>query len=600
MLAILSDWPISTKTAALLAVLLLTSVAGIRLARSLHVPRVVGYLILGIAAHYILQLVAGGAQQLEASLGGASASIELIKSFTLGLILFTIGLEFDAAHLRAVSGHLWKLTASEILVIFPLVFVSTWAVCPQHSLFVAVILAIAAIETAPAATLMVLRQYNAKGPVTDHILAMTGMNNIAVITLFYIAFLVFAELGPANGGISAEHMNHGLLLGILLATVGSAVLGFLIGLLLSLAQTMLLRFEATLILMAFILVIIAIAKPFGLNSLIMSLFVGVAFTNFSIQPHRLREDLEPLSGPLFALFFVAAGFKLDLSLLSEVGLVGVVFLIARACGKIFGARLGVGWIGPGHRVPKNLGLAMLCQAGVAIGLGKYLMEHWGTTVDGVFVPDPAAASINAVILASVAFFELLGPLATKWTVVRAGEVKAVSLLVRPSGAASQAGTIVRRLRHSLPKQKQSATVRSDNLTARYVMRTNIQSLRENAKMSEVLKFVEHSRLNHFFVVNEDGDLIGTIDFSDLRNLMFNPMMVQIVSAYDMANTAPPVVYADQKLENIMELFHEHDVGSLPVVESAESRRFLGVVEQRDVLRVLHQRDSDEPEEESSH
>jgi Kef-type K+ transport system membrane component KefB len=238
MLPILSDWPLSTRTAALLAVLLLTSVAGIRLARSLHVPRVVGYLVLGIVAHYALQLIAGGAQQLETALGDASAIIELIKSFTLGLILFTIGLEFDAAHLRAVSGHLWKLTATEIMIIFPLVFISTWAVCPQHSLFVAIVLAIAAIETAPAATLMVLRQYNAKGPVTDHILAMTGMNNIAVITLFYIAFLIFAELGPVHGGISAEHMNNGLLLGILLATIGSAVLGFLIGLLLSLVPTL--------------------------------------------------------------------------------------------------------------------------------------------------------------------------------------------------------------------------------------------------------------------------------------------------------------------------------------------------------------------------
>ena len=102
-----------------------------------------------------------------------------------------------------------------------------------------------------------------------------------------------------------------------------------------------------------------------------------------------------------------------------------------------------------------------------------------------------------------------------------------------------------------------------------------------------LHFVEHSRLNHFYVVDNEGHFVGTINFKDLRNLMFNPMLAQMLTAYDMANTAPPLAYADQPLDELLNLFHKHDVGSLPVLENPESRRLLGVIEQRDVLRALH-------------
>jgi Kef-type K+ transport system membrane component KefB/predicted transcriptional regulator len=598
MLAV-ANWPDALVTALLVSLLLVAAVLGIRLARLAHIPRVVGYLLMGLAAKWIMQQFFGGAEGMDTALSGAFQPVELIKSLALAIILFVIGLEFDSSHLRAVGGHVWKITVTEVACIFALVFLGTLIVSETHNPVQATFLAIAAIATAPAATLLVLQQYSSKGPVTDHILAMTGLNNIAAIILFYIAFLVFAELGPAYGGIQAEHMDHGLVTGILFATLGSAIIGFLLGLALSLAQEVLTRFETMFVYFAILLAIVALSKPMGLNSLIMCLFMGVAFTNFSIQPHRLREDLEPVTGPIFALFFVLAGFKLEVHLLIEVGAVGVVFLITRTLGKILGSWWGVRWIGPHHLVPKNIGAAMLCQAGVAIGLGKYLLDHWGQTVDGNFVSHAGAQSVNAIILASVAFFELVGPLATKRTVVQAGEVTAISLLTRPSGPPSKTRIILNRLRRAVRPQAASSapTDESDHFTARYVMRTNIQSLRQDAKMSDVLKFVERSRLNHFYVVDKDGNLVGTINFSDLRHLMFNPIMVDIVTAYDMANTAPPLVMADQRLDEILELFHEHDVGSLPVIENPEQRTFLGVVEQRDVLRSLHRGNGADEEEE---
>jgi CBS domain-containing protein len=285
---------------------------------------------------------------------------------------------------------------------------------------------------------------------------------------------------------------------------------------------------------------------------------------------------------------------LELGKLKDVGAIGLAFLLARATGKIAGAALGVKWIGPGHRVSKNLGLAMLCQAGVAIGVGRYLLGHWGRTVDGQFQADPGAEFINTIILASVVVFELTGPLVTKRTVVRAGEVKAVSLLSRPAGSLSQLNTIILRLcRALMPGKKARDAAQPGRLTSRHIMRTNIESLTDTAKMSEVLRFVEHSRLGHFYVVDNEGHFVGSIDFKDLRNLVFNPALNAMLTAYDMANTAPPVALAGQPLPEVLRTFHDHDVGSLPVIENPESRRFLGVIEQRDVIRALHVREDDE-------
>lgn len=573
-----------THVGLLLAGVLVAAVIGIRLTRVVHVPRVVGYLVLGIALRISVQWAVGGADAFHQLLGEALPTAELFKSLALCLILFAIGTEFDAAHLKAVGHTLWKLTAAEAAAVGSGVLVAVWLVTRETVPVQGIFLATAAIATAPAATLHVLRQYEAKGAVTDHILAMTGLNNLASIVLFYVAFLLLAE----TGAIQVGKLEYGLFMALVLATVGSALLGFVLGLVLSMLCIAITRFESILAFFAIMLAISVTAAPLGLNALIICMFMGLTFTNFSIQPRRLRDDLVPLSGPILALFFVLAGFKLELSRLWQVGLVGVAFIAMRLGGKIIGARFGVQWAGLQYRVTPQIGLGMLCQAGVAIGLGKYLMEHWGREVNGAFVSDPGAEAVNTVIIASVAFFELIGPLGTKRTVVRAGEVKAVSLLARPGGSVREMSTVLKRLARLVSGRQAKTTEQPENVvTVRHAMRTNVETLNQGSSMVEVLHFVERSRFNHFFVVDDEGQFVGTIDFRDLRNLMFNPMMAHVLTAYDMANTAPAVALADQPLDDMLDLFHTHDVGSLPVIESHESRRLLGVVEQRDVLRLVH-------------
>lgn len=575
----------------LLAGLLIAGVIGTRISQLTHLPRVVGYLLMGIAAHYLIDWIGNcfaPLQDVPRDLA-RQASVEVL-SLGLCLILFSIGLEFDGRLIRHLRGHIWKLTLTETAVIIVLVFLGCWTAVGFKSIVAPVFLAIGAVATAPGATLLVLRQYEAKGPLTNHVLAMTGMNNLVSIVLFYVTFFIFAKVG----WIHAESMEHGLVWGLLLATVVSALVGFLLGLCLSIIHAMLTRNEVILAFFAVLMAVSACAKPLGLNSLILCMFMGIAFTNFTIQPHAFRRDVAFLTTPLLVLFFVLAGFKLDLSQLGHVGWIGFAYVVMRIVGKIGGAKMGVRWIGPRYQVPENIGIGLLCQAGVIIGLGKFLSEHWGRMVDGEWVPHEDAYLIDTVILASVAIYELAGPIFTKRAAVQAGEVKAISLLERRSGGVHEVATVLGRLRRFLAfGGANSKATEKKTYTTRDLMRTNVETLEQMARMVDVLHFVERSRLNQFYVLDAERCFVGRVNFGDLRHLMFNPMLASVVNAFDMANTSAPVAVVDQPLEEILDLFHRHNVDSLPVVDNPEHRRFLGVIEQRDVLRALHVDESGE-------
>lgn len=591
------DWPVLSKLLLLTALLLAAAAVGIPVARLLRIPRVVGYLLLGVALRAALRWLGSEIAQSDSPMSHhLHLALDSVKSLALCLILFEIGAAFDRAHLRAVREQVWKLAVAELAIVVGGVFLATWAVHGvRHdyglpAVLLPLFLGVTALATAPAATVFVLRQYDAKGPATDHIVAMTGLNNLLSISLFYIGFRLLDEAGFVH----AEHLRHGVVAGILLVTVGSAALGIVLGLIFSFLHALLSRFETVLLFLATMLALSALAQPLGISSLIACLFMGLMFVNFTIQPGHFRSELAPLTGPIFALFFVIAGFSLQLGTLAHVGGIGVAYILARLAGKIAAGALGVRWIGAHCRVPSTIGMAMLCQAGVAIGLAKYVLDHWGTTLDnGRFEPHPDAIAFNTVVLASVIVFELIGPLLTRRTAVAAGEVKAISLLPPARGSVRDVNTVVARLGAIFrPRRARDGTDPDDDLTARHVMRTNIETLRESAKMTEVLNFVQHSRLHHFFVLDSEGNLVGTIDFRVLRNVVYNPALAHFLTAYDMANTAPPVVLADRPLREVLDAFHRHDVGSLPVVESEANRRLLGVVEQRDVLRALHIKDRD--------
>ena len=125
------------------------------------------------------------------------------------------------------------------------------------------------------------------------------------------------------------------------------------------------------------------------------------------------------------------------------------------------------------------------------------------------------------------------------------------------------------------------------VTVEHIMRTNVQFIPDAASLDQVLHFIERSTYTHFPVCSETGDLAGVIHFSDVRDVIYDPSLRQLVMAIDLAETSSPVVYPDTPLAELLGLFHEANVAALPVCEHRGSRRVIGLVEQRDLLKTLH-------------
>ncbi len=230
-------------TGLLFGLLLLAAIVGGYAARMVHIPRVVGYLLGGVGLQFLLRRAIANAQPDTGPdmLEDAAVPLKAIQDLALGLILFTIGSVFERKRLWAIGPRVWRIGLLEISMVTSLVFVGcvlvSWLSSAAHSLtelaVLSALLAIAAIATAPAATLFVLQEYDAKGPITDTILAVTGFNNLVCIVAFYVCFLLFAAFGAVEtSGNVAQH--PWIAMG--LATIGSVLLGLACGTIISMVH----------------------------------------------------------------------------------------------------------------------------------------------------------------------------------------------------------------------------------------------------------------------------------------------------------------------------------------------------------------------------
>jgi Kef-type K+ transport system membrane component KefB len=581
----------------LFGLMLVAAIIGGTLAKLMRIPRIVGYLFAGIALHLILTSLLGAHEGTNVGdqLKENAFTLRAIKNLALGLILFSIGGVFERQHINRVGARILRISAAETGLVFVLVAAATataawlefahWPTAIAMSL----LLAAAALETAPAATLFVLREYDAKGPVTDTILSLTGANNILCIVLFYVAFYSLAAVGwidPTRDG------GPGILVRLSALIFGSLLLGVILGVLLSIIHSKLPAPDAMLIFFAAFLVVGAGEEwltnhpqvGFSYSFLLTALVIGAVFANVSVDPERLNTTLKIVGGPIFAGFFVLAGYQMHIDEFHTIGWIGAAYLVARAIGKLLGVYIGIRRSVEGGEIKPYLGNAMLCQATVAIGLADFVAVSLDSEIGHRFA---------AVVLGSVVLFELAGPLLTKWTAVRAGEVKAVTLLRRANVDSNRSvlSSTLQALANSIGPGRTASTKPQEELQVRHVMRRNVKFIRASDTLEEVLHFVERSQFDTFPVVDQDG-LVGMIPFADLRDIIYEPALAELVTAIDLIDPSIPPVGSDESLKTVLELFATHtEVGSLAVVESKNRSHVIGVVEQRDVLRAMHREKS---------
>ena len=452
------------------------------------------------------------------------------------------------------------------------------------NIVLALLLAAAAVATAPAATLFVLQEYEAKGPTTETILGLTGVNNVVCIVLFQATFLILASLGAIK---TTTAMGYPLWAGLAVTTLGSVVLGVAIGTLISMIHAKLPLGETLLVFFALFIVLgagehwLATHKGISFSFLLTALVTGAVFANLAVDSEKLNNSLRTLGSPIFVGFFVMAGYELHLGDLALMGWVGGAYVACRLAGKVLGGHFGGRWVGNTHRVGNRVGTALLCQAAVVIGLAAFIEKSWDS---------PLAHQFATIILGSVVVFELLGPLLVKRCVVGRGEVKAITLL-RRSGPHSEGASVVRLTLRSLFRLfgvvSDRVKTKPAHMKVEHIMRTNVQFIRASATYDEVLHFIERSTYSHFPVVDEDGVFAGVIHFADVRDVIYDPAMRELVTALDLADPDSDVVSMDMSLSELLAVFEGKNVGVLPVAERVNLRRIVGIVEQRDLLRALH-------------
>ena len=578
----------------LFGLMLAAAIVGGYAARMVHVPRVVGFLLGGVALRASLSTILGtdGDEEVRAAMKAAAEPLRAIKDLALGLILFTIGSVFERSKLRAASRRVLKISLVEVLCVAGFVFIlcAPAAILMRggesvgQGLVLALLLSAAAIATAPAATLFVLQEYDAKGPLTDTILALTAANNVVCLVVFQTLFLLLAASGTiATTGAFAQNA----VLALVASTVGSVALGIVAGTAISMLHAKLPLAETVLFFFATFILLGAGEqwlwehRGVSYNSLLTALVIGGVFANLAIDSQKLGTAIRTVGSPIFVGFFVMAGYELHVGEIPSMGWLGAAYVVARLLGKWLGCRRGVSWAGGTPRTERQLGTALLCQAAVVIGLADAVQRGWQS---------PLAPTFVTVVLGSVVVFELIGPLLVKRCVVQAGEVKAMTLLSR-AGAVTEGRSIVRLTFSALGRlfglRRERETASPDTLTVQHIMRTNVQFIRAGATFKEVLHDIERSTHSHFPVVHENGEFAGVIHFSDVRDVIYDPALSELVTAVDLADPESVPVPVDMPLRELLDRFTELNVAVLPVIGDEGDRRVVGLVEQRDLLRALH-------------
>lgn len=389
----------------------------------LRLPDVTAFLIAGVlVGPFVL-----GALQIP-GLGFASEaelqSVSFLSTVALGFIAFDIGNEFRLAQLKstgrtaAVIGIVQAVTASVLVdaVLIALHFVLGPELLP---LPVAITLGAIASATAPAATLMVVRQYKAKGEVTDLLLPIVALDDAVGLVIFAVSLGVAEAISGGSVSIVSVALNP------LLEIVCSLALGAVMGGALTLLEKIFFsnsnRVSLTI---SFVIMTIALSgvriplgggAEIGFSSLLVCMMLGTTFCNLSEYSADIMERSGKWTGPLYAVFFVLSGAQLDLSVFrsGSVILIGVVYILVRCAGKYFGAGLSSAVMKCSANVRRYLGIALFPQAGVALGM----------VVTAQALGPEMGSTIRNIILFSVLIYELVGPLLTKQALTHAGEIR---------------------------------------------------------------------------------------------------------------------------------------------------------------------------------
>ncbi|MDP8219879.1 MAG: cation:proton antiporter [Candidatus Stygibacter frigidus] len=388
--------------------------------RFIKLPSIIGYMLLGVVL---------GSSLLNILSDVLLDNLDFISSIALGFVAFSIGLELKLSHLKRLGKGIIYIIFLESFGAFLLVFVTLQLLTgdtPLSLLFAAI-----APASAPAGTVAVIKEYKAKGVLTKALYAVVGFDDGLGIIIFGFASAF------AQSILSKEAGNHdpGMMVTLLqplkeiaLSIITGGVLAFLSSILI---RKLKVSSDVFIVIFGIVFLSCGICEILHLSEILTIMVMGMIVVNLQSDNlvNKIQQELSQTMPLLFILFFTLAGANLRISAIPALGLMGLVYIFSRSAGLIFGSKLGA-VIGKAPSViTKYIGLGILSQAGVAIGLSLLVKQNYtglGAVVDtatGTTHGDVIGITVIATVTATSIIFEIIGPILTKVALTRAGEIK---------------------------------------------------------------------------------------------------------------------------------------------------------------------------------
>ena len=405
-----------------------------RVLKPFKLPDVTSYLIAGvlIGTFCLGRFVWAG---YSVGFNDSVAPVEgfnIISDVALGFIAFDIGNEFRVTELKktgrqaAIIGVAQALAATAVVDVALLITHSVVLSATGQDLLpvpACIILGAIATATAPAATLMVVRQYKAKGPLTDLLLPIVALDDAVGLVVFAVSFGIANAIYGGNTDLISIVVNP--LLEIVCSLIMGAVAGFAISRVEKLFHS---RSNRLTLIITFVFLTVVVAKlsfpigriRIGFSPLLTCMMFGTVFCNVCKTSEEMMERTERWTKPLYTLFFVISGASLDLSVFKQPVfiLIGLIYILFRSLGKYFGAMGSAKLVGCDDNIVKYLGITLLPQAGVALGMVSTVSN------DEVFAGTHIGDTVRFIVLFAVLVYEIFGPVMTKSALTKAGDISA--------------------------------------------------------------------------------------------------------------------------------------------------------------------------------
>jgi Kef-type K+ transport system membrane component KefB/predicted transcriptional regulator len=518
--------------------------AGAGIFQKFHIPKVVAYVVIGlIIGESGFNLI--GRDTVD--------TLSSFNMFALGIIGFMIGGELTRDVFKKYGKQFIVILCSEGIAAFAVVALLCGLVCwfftkeVQNSVAMALVLGAIASATAPAATATVLWEYKTRGPLTSTVLAIVALDDALSLLLYgFASSIAAAVIGQTHGSMWMA------ILKAVFEIAGAVILGILAGLLLSFILRMIKEPDKALAFtVSSVLLVIGLSIALKVGSILAAMTLGVTMTNLaSRRRQNTFELIEKFAPPIYVLFFVLAGAHLVLKEITGwMVVMVVVYLIGRTCGKIFGSWFGARVSKAGDTIRRYLGLCLLSQAGVAIGLA---------IISGQLFTGQIGHAIIVIVMTTTFVVEVFGPMFVKLGVKKAGEI--------------------------------GLNITEEDLIATHtvadVMDKKAPVIPSGMSLRELIQVVSNTESVYYPVVDNDKYLIGAITLDNIRNTFATQELNDWLVALDIMEPVVAKATPNVTLSEAFEKTKRLDIEHLPVVASDEDDRFVGVLNCRSVRRLL--------------